>query len=366
MLDSFRTCAWALAMATGLLGTTAAAGEWSLESLPSYVPEVRVAGTVRMVGSGHAGIVVQWQEAFAKFHPQLRFANNLVTSDAAIPALISGVADLAPDGGEPSITEALGFFETHGYPPLDVTVATGAYDTEGRSNAIVVYVHQDNPLTELSVEQLDGIFGAERRAGLRGFKWTLADGRGPEKDIRFWGQLGLRGEWARRPIQTFGHAPSGTTRFFQRMVLGNTEKWNPNIRQGVESNSKMIGADDPQQLGGMRHLLSQELAHDRYGIAWSVVPQAAGAKGLKMLAIAPRGGGRAVLPSAATVQDRSYPLARSIYIYLNRAPGAALDARQREFLRFVLSREGQQIVADSNGHLPLTAAQLAEQRRKLD
>ena len=294
------------------------------------------------------------------------FANKLVTSDAAIPALIGGIGDLAPDGGEPSITETLGFYETYGYHPLDITVASGAFDTEGRSNAIVIYVHQDNPLNELSVAQLDGVFGAERRAGLRGFQWTLADGRGPEKNIRTWGQLGLRGVWANKEIQTYGHAPSGTTRFFQRTVLGNTEKWNPNIRQGVESGSKMIGADDPEQRGGMKFILSQELAHNRYGIAWTVAPQAANIPGLKLLAIAPRGGGSAVMPSAATVQNRSYPLTRSIYIYVNRVPGAPMERSQREFLRFVLSREGQQIVADSNGHLPLSAALLAEQRRKLD
>jgi phosphate transport system substrate-binding protein len=358
------------ALAAMLLGMALGAQTWSagldLRKLPAYSPELAVAGSLRVVGSGHAGMVEKWQDGYRKFHPEARFINQLITSDAAIPALISGIADLAPDGGEPSITETLGFFETYGHHPLDIIVATGAFDAEGRSNAIVVYVHRDNPINELSIDQLDGIFGAERRAGLRGFKWTLADGRGPEQNLRSWGQLGLQGAWTRKAIQTYGHAPSGTTRFFQRMVLGNSEKWNPNIRQGVESGSKMIGADDPGQQGGMKYLLSRELAHNPYGIAWTVAPQAADIPGLKLLAIAPRGGGAAVLPSAATVQDRSYPLTRSIYIYVNRAPGAPLDRNVREFLRFVLSREGQQIVADSNGHLPLTGELLAEQRRKLE
>src|SRR2546429_1717634 len=90
--------------------------------------------------------------------------------DAAIPALVTGVADLAPDGGEATLTETLSFFETYGYHPTDITVATGAFDVAGRSNRDVVLVHAANPPAGLTMPPLDRGFRAQRRPGLRGFK----------------------------------------------------------------------------------------------------------------------------------------------------------------------------------------------------
>src|SRR5438477_3343438 len=169
--------------------------------LPAYQPQAAASGTIRIFGSGLGGLVKLWEQAFAKVQPAARFVDHLPTSDAAIPALVTGVADLAPDGGEATLTETLSFFETYGYHPTDITVATGAFDVAGRSNGIVVFVNAANPLTGLTMRQLDGVFGAQRSAGMRGFKWTPSDGRGAQDNIRTWGQLGLTGEWADKPIQ---------------------------------------------------------------------------------------------------------------------------------------------------------------------
>src|SRR5262249_9066521 len=109
-----------------------------------------------------------------------------------------------------------------------------------------------------------------------------------------------------------------------------------------------------------------ELAHDRYGIAWTVMPQAKGIDGIKAIALAPREGGPYVTPSVETFCDRTYPLVRNIYIYLNRKPGTPLDPKLSEFLRYVLSREGQDIVQKNGSYLPLTTAVASEQLRKLD
>lgn len=335
--------------------------------LAPYQPSQPVSGIIRDFGFGLGGVLKLWEEGFRKYQPGVRFEDKLPTSDAAIPALVTGVADLGPDGGEPAITESLSFFEVYGYPPTDIVVASGAFDVEGKSNGPVVFVNKDNPITQLTMEQLDGIFGAARTAGMRGFEWTPSDGRGPEKDIRTWGQLGLTGEWADNPIQTYGHAPSGTTRFFQWKVMGNGDKWNPNYREYVETGSKMIAAEDrATQKLGLKHMLRDELAHDRYGIAWTVMPQAKGIAGIKPVALVPRGATVAVAPTRATFQDRSYPLVRNIYIYLNRKPWTPVDPKLREFLRYVLSREGQEIVAREGSYLPLTAAVVREQLRKLD
>jgi phosphate transport system substrate-binding protein len=343
-----------------------AASSTKLDELSPYAPQQKVSGTIRSYGFALGGVLEKWQAGFRKIHPEVRFENTLPTSDAAFPALVTRVSDLGPNGGEPAITEALGFFETRNYHASFVVVATGAFDIAGRSNGPVVFVHKDNPISKLSIEQLDGIFGAERNGGMRGFEWTPADARGADKDIRTWGQLGLTGEWADKPIQTYGHAPSGTTRFFQLHVLGNTEKWNPNYRGYVETGSKMIAPEDREkQTLGIQHMLRDELVNDRYGIAWTIMSQADGIAGIKPIALAPRGGGKHVMPSRESFQQRSYPLARNIYIYFDRAPGAALEPRFKEFLRYALSREGQQLVSDGD-YLPLPANLVREQLSKLE
>ncbi len=333
MQTRFKRFASALVLA--IVGATDARAAGPAE-LPSYKPEQKVSGTIRNFGANLGGVLKLWEEAFGKIHPDIRFDDKLPTSDAAIPALVTGVADLGPDGSEPSITETLAFFEVHGYPVTDITVASGAFDVEGKTNGPVIFVHQDNPITQLTLKQLDGIFGSERTAGMRGFKWTPADGRGPEENIRMWSQLGLKGEWADKPIQTYGHAPSGTARFFQWKVLKGGDKWNPNYREFTETGSKSIADEDKaEQRLGLRWMLKNELANN-------------------------------LAPSRESFQDRSYPLVRSIYIYLNRPPGKPIDPKLKEFLRYALSREGQEIVAKNGSYLPLPASVVREQLKKLD
>jgi phosphate transport system substrate-binding protein len=335
-------------------------------ALTPYQPQVQVHGVLRVYGSGLGGLIADWQAGFSKYHQDAKFQNVLPTSDAALPALITGVADLAPDGGEAALTETLAFYESYGYHPTAITVATGAYDVEGHTNGLIVYVNERNPVDKLTLDQLDGIFGEQRTAGLRGFQWDPVGGRSADRDIRTWGQLGLAGAWAKHGIQTYGHAPSGTSRFFQLTVLKNSDKWNPNFREYVESGSKMIAEGDREQQLGLRHMLGEELARDPYGIAWTVLPQARGIQGLKAVALAMLPSGPYVMPSRESFQNRSYPLTRSVYIFINRPPGSPVEARTREFLRFVLSREGQQIVAANGGYLPLPEAVADQQRRKLD
>ena len=358
---------FALLWCVGLTAGALCAQEPAPEAPPHYAPDQKVSGVIRNYGNAYAGLLKRWEDAFRKIHPEISFADTLPTSDAAFPALITGVTDLAPDGSEPALTETLAFFEVYGYHATSITVASGTYDTEGRSPGMVIFVHQDNPIVQLTLKQLDGIFGAERSGGLRGFQWTPEDARGPEQNIRTWGQLGLTGEWADKSIQTYGHAPSGASRFFEYMVLKNSDKWNANYRGYVETGSKMIAdSDKATQRLGIQHMLRDELAHDRYGIAWTIMPQAKGIAGIKPLALAAADGGPFVAPSLATFQARTYPLVRSIYIYLNRKPGMPVEPKLREFLRFILSREGQAIVADGSGFLPLPTATVAVQRAKID
>jgi phosphate transport system substrate-binding protein len=360
-----RQIAWLAGSLTVCL-SAAAEPEFNLGQVPKYEPEQQVSGLIRNFGFGMGGVLKLWEDGFARIQPAIRFDDRLPTSDAAIPALVTGVADLAPDGGEATLTENLSFFEVYGYPVTGITVASGAFDVEGKSNGPVIFVQKDNPIDHLTMAQLDGIFGAERTAGMRGFQWSPSAARGADRDIRTWGQLGLAGEWTRQEIHTYGHAPSGTARFFQWKVLGNGDKWNPNFREYVESGSKMIADEDPGQRLGLQFMLKNELANDRYGIAWTVMPQAKGVSGIKLVAIAPREGAAYVMPSRQSFQDRTYPLVRSIYIFLNRAPGKPLDPKLREFLRYVLSRDGQELVASNGSYLPLPASVVREELKKLD
>lgn len=341
------------------------AAEFNLDDLPHYRPEKMVSGTIRNFGFSLHGLLQLWERDFSKFQPNIHFADKFPSSDAGIAGLVCDVADLGVQAREPTLIEHLMFYEAKGFALSSVTVASGGYDIEGMADGIVIFVNKANPLSKLTLRQLDGIFGAERTGTLVGFHWTLQNARGPADDIRTWGQLGLTGKWAKQAINTYGYAPTGMSNYFQLRVLGGSDKWNPNYREYVESGTKMIAADDTTMRGGLHYMLANELARDRYGIAWGVMPQARGIAGLKTIALSLGDSGPYVAPSKKSFQDRSYPLSRNIYLYFSRAPGKPIDPKIREFMRFVLSREGQQAVNRSGLYLPLPAAVLGEQLGKL-
>jgi phosphate transport system substrate-binding protein len=332
--------------------------------MPPYKAASKVSGTIRMFGSNLSGLVVRWEEGFSKLQPEVKFTNNFVGSDAAITGLDTGDYDMAPNGREANLIEYLSFSEAQGSSPFEVTVGTGAYDIPGRTWAPIIFVSKDNPLTKLTMKQLDGIFGAERTGGMEGYVWEPRNARSSKDDIRTWGQLGLTGEWKDKPIQTYGYAPTGMSMFFQLKVLHGNDKWNPNYREYVESNTKMVDTAQRPVLGS--HNMLEEIAGDKYGIGWSGIGQAKGIDGLKPIALASKEGGPYVNPSLQTVADRSYPLTRSIFIYLKHVPGQPMDLKFKEFLLYVLSSDGQKCVEAQGQYLPLTPTVVADQRKHLE
>jgi phosphate transport system substrate-binding protein len=353
----------ALILAFGLLRTP---GAKAADALPDYTPRPVPAGVIRVYGSDLAGLVQSWEKDFSRLHPQVRFQSRFPSSDGWSAGMEAAGADIGTSGREPVLTEYLSFDETFGYDPTEVAVATGAYDIKGKTWAVIIYVNKSNPLTHLTMAQLDGIFGSERTGGYRGFQWMPEYARGADRNIRTWGQLGLAGKWADEPIQTFGYANTGMTNFFQLEVFHGGDKWNPNYREYVEYGTKMVSSGPIGRTGSIKYMLQQELAKDPYGIAWTGIPHAADVSQVKPLAIAAREGGRYVFPTRATVQNRTYPLTRSVYMFLNRAPGKPLSPQVREFMRFVLSRQGQEDVIRGGSYLPLPAAFAREQLKKLD
>ena len=172
-------------------------------------------------------------------------------------------------------------------------IATGAFDVEGKSNGPVVFVNAANPISSLSIDQLDGIFGSERNGTLHGFVWSPIGARTAAKNIRHWDETRSHRRMGKKINPDLWPWSVRHDAFFQLRVLGNSDKWNPNYREYVETGSKQIAdVDKPRQRLGARWMLGEELAHDRYGIAWSTMSQARGIKGIKMLAVAPRGGAK--------------------------------------------------------------------------
>jgi len=216
----------------------------------------------------------------------------------------------------------------------------------------------------LTMKQLDGIFGAERMGGYEegGIVFMTRDARGPEENIRTWGQLGLTGEWKDKPIQTYGYAQTGMRHFFELKVFHGGDKWNSNYREYAETGTKMVAKGS----GVGSHDMLVTLSHDRYGIGWSGLGHAKSVPGLKAIAIAKEDGGPYFEPTKLDFQTHDYPLSRNVFMYLNRPPGTTVDPKLKEFLLFVLSEEGQYILAHNGLHLPLTGKILLAQRKKLD
>jgi phosphate transport system substrate-binding protein len=329
-------------------------------SLPAYEPAQTVSGVVRNFGIKLKGLMKTWEDGFRRYHPDVRFDDTLEDA-AGMAGLFTRVADIGVSGREPVLTEYFSFYETFHHMPTEIAVASGTYDVKGGSYGLIVYVNKDNPISKLTLKQLDGIFGAERTGGYQGFKWMPQAARSAKEDIRTWGQVGLAGDWANKPIQTYGYALTGMTVFFQQKVFGGGEKWNPNFREYVETNTKQVG-DESLTI----HRMLTELSQDKHGIAFTGAWQVEGFPRVKPIALAAQAGGPYVEPSKQSFQDRTYPLTRSVYLFINRPPGQPADPKVKEFLRYVLSREGQEAVARGGVYLPLPVAVVREQLQKLE
>ncbi|MFI5356618.1 MAG: PstS family phosphate ABC transporter substrate-binding protein, partial [Opitutales bacterium] len=350
-----------LALATALVAWTPLAGaeHFDLSSLPAYAADTpNVHGVVRIHDSELTQHLVHlWQDRFLKRHPLVRY--DEYTVPAWFNGLCADTADLAIAGRRAYLTELKAFEAIYGYPVTEIVFATGGFDRgKGNTPGVIIFTHKDNPLNGLTLDQLDGILGAERSGGWVGTKWTTAVARGPEKNIRNWGQLGLTGEWTDQPIHIFGidATLSGWSGLIQQVVFKGGDKWNPVIHEIVRGGTEVPA--DAQIVAGV--------AQDRYAIGFSFMRVVEQNSGVKPLALAPTSTGPMVAPTEASFRDRTYPLATSLYIYLNRPPGKPLPPRLKEFLSFVLSREGQQAVADDGMYLPLNPAAAATERKKLE
>lgn len=330
--------------------------KFDLSGLPDYKPEGHPTGTLRICGNNYIGdspLGGWWKDAFEKLQPGITIQYDLQTAATAIPCLAFDKADIGITH-EPSFYDYLSYQRLKGHAPTGITILTGSYDVVGWQNNMVIVVNRANPLTKISMTQLDGIFGSQRAGGWIATTWHPEFARGPEKDIRTWGQLGVTGPLADKPIDTYGYSFRYATALeFSDKVLHSTDKWNENFL-GFGNYTKPDGKtyleadqivdhvrDDPNGIGYVRY-------HPRFPTD------------IKILDVAETDAGPFVHYSMDTLQDHSYPLWGGQSFWIDIVPGKPVDPKIREFTRFVLSKQGQELLQKDGKYLPLDAATVQE------
>jgi phosphate transport system substrate-binding protein len=314
-----------LALATVAATASLGAAQVKLDpDLPRYRAVSGVSGNVSSVGSDTLNnLMTHWAESFQKFYPNARIQIEGKGSSTAPPALISGTAQLGPMSREMKGTEIDAFEKKYGYKPTPIRTSV---------DALAVFVNKDNPIKCLSMAQVDAVFSKSRRHGLK-------------EDITTWGQLGLTGEWAKKPLSLYGrNSASGTYGFFKEHALKNGD-----LKDAVK-----------EQPGSAS--VVQGVTVDRYGIGYSGIGYATA--GVRAVPLSEKQGGTCVGATADNSYTGSYPMSRFLYVYINKAPGKALDPLTRELVKLVVSREGQEGVV-KDGYFPIPATIAKEELNKI-
>jgi phosphate transport system substrate-binding protein len=284
------------------------------QGLASYESISGVSGTIKGVGSDTMNnLMALWGEDFRKFYPNVSIEVEGKGSSTAPPALISGTATFGPMSRLMKSQEVDGFESKYGYKPTPLRTAI---------DILAVYVHKDNPIESLSLQQLDAIFSKTRKGG-------------HTDDITTWGQLGLTGEWADKRISLYGrNSASGTYGYFKEHALFKGD-YKDSVKEQPGSASVIQG-----------------VASDKYGIGYSGIGYKTA--DVRAVPLKPDGASEAVPAVAEHAYDGSYPLARFLYLYVNYKPGSQLDPLRKHFVKYVFSKNGQQNVV-KDGYYPISA-----------
>jgi phosphate transport system substrate-binding protein len=316
-----------LALASGLtLSLDVAAGPVEVDpGIAGYEKTSGISGNLDSIGSDTLNnLMTFWSEGFRKQYPNVRVQVEGKGSSTAPPALISGTAQLGPMSRAMKGSELDAFEQAFGYPPTQIRVAV---------DALAVYLHKDNPLEQMTLEQVDAVFSKTRRCGSSAALTT-------------WGELGLSGAWAGKPIRLYGrNSASGTYGYFKDTALCKGD-FQDTVKEQPGSASVVQGVTE-----------------DVYGIGYSGIGYRT--SGVKAVALARKTGEPFGTVDPADVYAGKYPLARFLYVYVNKPPNSPADPLVREFVRFVLAREGQEIVV-KDGYLPIGLEIVAKELAKLD
>lgn len=279
--------------------------------LAPYHKLSNLSGKLRSVGSDTLGNEMRlWAEAFRDLYPNVTIDIESKGSNTAPPALLDGSAQLAPMSRQMTDDEIEQFRNKYGYKPTAVLVAI---------DALAIYVNKENPLQCITIEQLDRVFGAEHK--------TTQD-----LSIYTWGELGLAGEWANKSIDIYGRNDlSGTYRFFKQKILASGDYKNTiKKEEGSEA-------------------LVKSIENNKTGIGYSSV----GYKSNDVKIVAINTKGNCFDPSFENTYSRKYPLARGLFVYILKDPKTSMDPIAAEFLKYILSKDGQSF-ANHAGYYPIT------------
>jgi len=315
----------AAALAALTLGIGSAAAQVQVDpALQPYKAVSGISGNLSSVGSDTLNnLMTLWSETFSRFYPNVKVQIEGKGSSTAPPALIAGTAQLGPMSRPMKGTEIDQFEKKYGYKPTPVRTAV---------DALAVFVNKDNPVKCLTLAQVDAIFSKSRRGGYK-------------EDIRTWGQLGLTGDWASRPISLYGrNSASGTYGFFKEHTLQNGD-FKDEVKEQPGSASVVQG-----------------VTVDRYGIGYSGIGYATA--GVRAVPLAEKPGDHCHEATADEAYAGRYPLARFLYVYVNRGPGKPLDPLTREFVKLVLTKDGQEVVV-KDGYFPIPASVAREELGKI-
>ncbi|HEX5714878.1 MAG TPA: phosphate ABC transporter substrate-binding protein [Thermoanaerobaculia bacterium] len=314
-----------LALALALAGSSLSAQAVKVDAgIPSYSKTSGVSGNMSSVGSDTLNnLMTLWAESFRKQYPNIRVQIEGKGSSTAPPSLIQGTAQLGPMSRVMKADEIDGFEKKSGYTPTAIRVAV---------DALAVYVNKDNPLQQLTVQEVDAIFSKGRACG--------------GKPVANWGQAGLKdGNWASRPISLYGrNSASGTYGFFKENALCKGD-YKDTVKEQPGSASVVQGVSE-----------------DKFAVGYSGIGYRT--SGVKPLKLAAKKGGQYFGTDSADVYSGNYPLSRYLYVYVNKAPNKPLDPLVREFLKFALSKEGQEIVV-KDGYMPVPAKVAQEETAKI-
>lgn len=322
----------------------------ALAALPHYAPRQQVSGTIRLWGHGapvldFMGMLVKaWEEGFARFQPNVRFEYDMYGTASAMGALYTGKGDIAILGQEIYPFETVAFERVKRYAPSEIEIATGSLDVRNFDFAIGAFVNQQNPLTQLTLDQLNRAFAFQDD---------------PQANILTWGQLGLTGDWASKPIHLYGwHQDDVFSTFVQFRALHGNHRWRCDMKQ-----YRHIHRPDGSIYDSGQQILD-DLSKDPYGLALSNVRYLKGTS-TRPLALARTSAGPYFQATKATLIDRQYPLGRIIPAEIDRKPGQPVDPAVREFLTYLLSQEGQGEIVRNGKYLPMQPALAARQLEKL-
>lgn len=301
-----------VAMAVGM----AAADTVTVDpDLPEYKAVEGVSGNIKSVGSDTMNnLMALWAESFRRMYPNVKVEIEGKGSSTAPPALIAGTSTFGPMSRQMKATEVDAFEKKFGYKPTALPTSI---------DMLAVYVHKDNPIEGLTLQQVDAIFSKTRKGGLN-------------RDITNWGQLGLTGSWSTLPISLYGrNSASGTYGYFKEHALFDGD-YKDSVKEQPGSSSVVQG-----------------VATDRGGIGYSGIGYKTA--DVRAIPLAVDADADMIPAEPAYAYTGEYPLARFLYVYVNARPGQPLDPLRREFLKYVFSQQGQKDVI-KDGYFPVSAA----------